>query len=69
MTDQVDFATTLNIPDGSQDVVIEAFEAYLLATRRNSPSHNKIASLLYGYKLNLGWTQPDDEEADVIPPV
>ena len=66
--DRVDFATTLSIPDGSQDAVIEAFEAYLAATKRGHFKHNQIASLLHGYKLNLGWTQPDDEEADLIPP-
>ena len=65
----MDFATTLSIPDGSQDAVIEAFEAYLAATKRGHFKHNQIASLLYGYKLNLAWTQPDDEEADLIPPV
>ena len=67
--DRVDFATTLSIPDGSQDVVIEAFEAYLKATPRGHFKYNKIASLLHGYKLDLGWTQPDDEEAKLIPPV
>ena len=52
--DRVDFATTLNIPDGSQDAVIEAFEAYLKATKRGHFKHTQIASLLHGFKLNSG---------------
>ena len=52
--DRVDFATTLSIPDGSQDAVIEAFEAYLKATKRGHFKHNQIASLLHGFKLDGG---------------
>ena len=49
---------SLSIPDGSQDAVIEAFEAYLAATKRGHFKHNQIASLLYGYKLNLRGRSP-----------